>query len=180
MANAEKLMSLIQKWEGGYANHPNDNGGCTMKGVTIKTYRNFFGSSKTCSDLKKITDNEWLEIFKDGYWNPMLGDEIKNQSIANIIIDWGWMSGVKTVSKKIQKLIGVKDDGIFGPQTINAINGKEPETLFNIIYKEREKFYYSICEKKPEQKVFLNGWLNRLNDYKFEEETLHEEKKNRG
>lgn len=180
MANAEKLMPLIQKWEGGYSNHPNDNGGCTMKGVTIKTYRNFFGSSKTCSDLKKITDNEWLEIFKDGYWNPMLGDEIKNQSIANIIIDWGWMSGVKTVSKKIQKLIGLKDDGIFGPQTINAINGKEPETLFNIIYKEREKFYYSICEKNPEQKIFLNGWLNRLNDYKFEEETLPEEKKNRG
>ena len=177
MAKSELLMPLILKWEGGYSNHKNDKGGCTMKGVTIGTYRQFYGQSKTCGDLKNITDKQWLEIFENGYWNPLLGDDLKNQSVANIIVDWGWMSGIKTAAKKIQKIVGVKDDGIFGPKTLQAINSKDQETLFNDIYKEREQYYYSICESNPDQSVFLSGWLNRLADYKFEKEDLPEEKK---
>ena len=178
MADSKKLMLLIQKWEGGYSHHPNDKGGCTMKGITINTYRDFFGKTKTCSDLKLITDDEWLLIFENGYWNPLQGNDIENQSVANIIVDWGWMSGVKTVAKKIQHIVGVKCDGIVGPLTVNAINNTESEYLFNLIYKEREEFYYNICEENPSQKTFLKGWLNRLQDFKFEEDTLPEEKKN--
>ena len=180
MAKAELLMPLILKWEGGYSNHPNDNGGCTMKGITINTYRSFFGDSKNCSDLKNITDDEWLTIFKDGYWNPLKGDDILNQSIANIIVDWGWMSGVRTAAKKIQKILDVECDGKFGPITLTKLNKSDQEELFNSIYKERENFYYSICEKKPKQQCFLKGWLNRLEDYVFEEEPeveIIEEKK---
>lgn len=177
MANAEKLMPLILKWEGGYSHHPSDKGRCTMKGITIGTYQKFYGYSKTCTDLKCITDDEWLAIFKNGYWDPMCGDSIKNQSIANIIVDWAWMSGVKTVSKKIQKILGVKDDGIVGPITMSSINSMEQKPLFDKIYKERENFYYNICKNNPSQEVFLKGWLNRLADYTFEEE-IPEEKKN--
>lgn len=178
MAKSEKLMPMILKWEGGYSHQPYDKGGCTMKGITIKTYQDFFGKSKTCSDLKNIENNEWLEIFENGYWNPLMGNDILNQSIANIIVDWGWMSGVKTVAKKIQKLVKVKVDGIFGKNTISAINSMNQEMLFNMIYNERKNFYYNICKKDPSQERFLKGWLNRLDDYHFEEETLPEEKKN--
>lgn len=175
MAKSEKLMPQIQKWEGGYANHPNDKGGCTMKGITIGTYREFFGDSKTCSDLKNITDEEWLNIFEEGYWNPMCANDIENQSVANIIVDWAWMSGVKNVSKKIQTLIGVEADGIFGKQTISKINSMDSKDIFDKIVKRREKFYHDICEKNPSQEVFLKGWLNRLNDYEYEEENQIDE-----
>lgn len=167
MANAEELMPIICKWEGGYANHPNDKGGCTMKGVTIGTFQEYFGNDKTCSDLKNINDEEWLYVFKDGYWNPCKGDDIENQSVANIIVDWAWMSGVKTVAKKVQKLLNVEPDGIIGKQTIKAINSVNPEQLFNSIYNERVKYYNTIVEKNPSQEVFLKGWLNRLNDFEF-------------
>jgi lysozyme family protein len=168
MAKAEILMPLIQKWEGGYSNNKNDNGGCTMKGVTISTYRKYFGESKTCSDLKKITDEEWLFIFHKGYWNPCMGDDIKDQSVANILVDWAWMSGVKTAVKKIQTLLGITVDGIVGKQTINAINLANGYHLFNDIYNERKKFYYNLVEKNPKQEIFLKGWLNRLNDFEYQ------------
>lgn len=167
MAKSELLMPFIQKWEGGYANNPNDKGGCTMKGITIKTYRKYFGEYKTCSDLKNITEEQWLHIFENGYWNPCKGDDIIDQSIANIIVDWAWMSGVKTAIKKIQKMIGVEDDGIVGKQTLNAINSFPPDILFEIIYNERKKYYYNICENNPSQEVFLKGWMNRLNDMEY-------------
>lgn len=164
MAKAEKLMAFIHKWEGDFANNPYDGGGCTMKGVTLSTYRDYFGQYKTCEDLRYITDEEWLYIFKDGYWNKCKADEIDSQIVANIIVDWAWMSGVKTAVKKIQKLLGVEVDGIVGRETIGAINNCNEDILFNDIYNERVKFYTNIVEKKPSQKMFLNGWLNRLND----------------
>lgn len=164
MAKAEKLMPIIQKWEGGYSNHKNDNGGCTMKGITISAYRKFYGEDKTCSDLKNITDKEWLHIFQEGYWNPCKADEIDSQIIANIIVDWAWMSGVKTAVKKVQKILNVDVDGVIGKNTLYAINKCNEEILFNDIYNERVKFYTNIVEDKPSQKIFLNGWLNRLND----------------
>lgn len=168
MAKSEKLMPFIHKWEGGYANHPNDKGGCTMKGVTIGTFRRYFGNNKTCSDLKNITDEQWLYVFEKGYWNPCKADDINNQSIANIIVDWAWLSGTKTAIKKTQKILGIDADGIVGEQTINAINNANQEELFNSIYNKREEFYYNICESHPSQKVFLKGWLNRLRDFEFE------------
>lgn len=164
MAKAEKLMTFIHKWEGDFANNPYDSGGCTMKGITLSTYRDYFGQYKTCEDLRYITDEEWLYIFKDGYWDKCKADEIDSQIIANIIVDWVWMSGVKTAVKKIQKLLGVEVDGIVGRETINAINNCDEDILFNDIYNERVRFYTNIVEKKPSQKIFLNGWLNRLND----------------
>ena len=55
-------------------------------------------------------------------------------------------------------------DGIIGKNTLYAINKCNEEILFNDIYNERVKFYTNIVENKPSQKMFLNGWLNRLND----------------
>lgn len=172
MAKSELAMPHILKWEGGYANHPKDKGGCTMKGVTIATYQSFYGKNKTCSDLKKITDEQWLHIFESGYWNPCKCSDMKNQSVANIIVDWAWNSGPRTAVKHVQRILGVKDDGIVGDITLTALNGYNQEELFNKIYLDRVKFYIDICERDANQKVFLNGWMNRLNDYSFYEDEI--------
>ena len=39
MANVDKLLPFILKWEGGFANDPADAGGATNKGVTIATWK---------------------------------------------------------------------------------------------------------------------------------------------
>lgn len=169
MAKSELAMPHILKWEGGYSNHPKDKGGCTMKGITIATYKQYYGNTKTCSDLQKLTDQEWLNIFKKGYWDKCKGDYILNQSIANIIVDWAWNSGVKTAIKEIQRILNIKDDGIVGEITLSSLNKQNQSELFNKIYKARVNFYINICEKDSSQKVFLNGWMNRINDFIFSE-----------
>ena len=40
MADVNKLLPFILKWEGGFVNDPADAGGATNKGVTIATWRN--------------------------------------------------------------------------------------------------------------------------------------------
>lgn len=166
MADAKLIIPFIRKWEGGYANDPDDKGGCTMMGVTIKTYQKYFGKDKTCEDLKNITDEEWLEIFKKGYWDCWKADQIENQSIALLVVDCGWGSGPVTAIKKVQECLGCKADGKVGPKTLAALNNKNTLTTFRKLWSMRYVWFHQIAEKGNNKK-FLRGWLNRLNDIKY-------------
>lgn len=167
MAKITNFLSNLLKLEGGYVNHPNDNGGCTNKGITIATFRNYYGSNKTCNDLKNISDEQIEKIYKTGYWDVCWGDKIQCPKIAQLIADWAVNSGTKTAIKGVQKIVGVKDDGIMGPMTLKAINNYPTKDLFELLKKARKEFYESIIKKNPSQKCFLKGWMNRLDDYKW-------------
>ena len=169
MADYKKLVPIIKKYEGGWSNHPNDRGGCTNSGVTIATYRRYFGKNKTCNDLKRMTDNQWDTIFINGYWNKWLADRIKNQSIANLLVDWYWGSGVYGI-KYPQQVLGVTADGIVGPKTIAAINNyPNQKELFQKLWNRRKKHFDDIVKRNPSQKVFIKGWHNRLNAFSYYE-----------
>ena len=167
MADKNKLIPIIKKWEGGYLDNPNDRGGATNSGVTLAVYQSVYGKNKTKNDLKKMTSDQWDYIFTKLYWNKWKADEIKNQSIANILVDWVWMSGYGTI-KKIQSLFGLTADGIVGNKTISYINSHDQEEVFNKILNRRKQFYESLVKNNPSQRVFLTGWMNRLNTFKFQ------------
>ena len=164
MASYKKLKPIVLKWEGGYAGNI-DGQICTMKGVTLATFRNCFGKSKTCKDLRNITDAQWDSIFIQKYWNRWSGDAIKSQAIANLLVDWVWASGIYGI-KYPQRVLGVVDDGIVGPKTIAAINNyPNQKELFQKLWNRRKKHFESIG--KGNNAKFLKGWLNRLNDFKW-------------
>lgn len=70
MADIRKLRPLILQWKGGFVNDPIDRGGATNKGVTIGTFRFYFGKEKTVQDLMRITDEQWLKVLDELYWKP--------------------------------------------------------------------------------------------------------------
>lgn len=168
MAIAKLLMPFILRWEGGFVNDPLDRGGATNKGITIGTFRSFYGKDATVEQLKNITDEQWLHIFKIGYWNPWKADEISNQSIANIVVDWAWASGPVTSIKQVQSILGVSVDGVVGPKTLSAVNSADQHALFSDIHASRLKFVEDIVRRNPTQARFLKGWKDRINDIKFE------------
>lgn len=167
MADYQKLVPIIKKWEGGFVNDPSDSGGATNKGVTLSTFRSFYGSNKTVEDLKKLSDTQWLHIFLNGYWNKCQASNINNQSIANIFVDWAWGSGPVTAIKQVQKIVGTDVDGIVGQKTLDAINKKDPKTLFNAIKKSRIEFVENLVKQRPKDAKFLQGWKNRINSFPF-------------
>lgn len=166
MAKYTKLIQKVLKWEGGYAGNI-DGMTCTMKGVTLATYRKFFGSDKTCKDLKEITQAEWDLIFKEGYWDKWRADEINNQSIADLLVDWTWASGRYGIILP-QRVLGVKDDGVVGPKTIAAINNyPDQKELFWKLWIRRKRHFEDIAKNGKEK--FLKGWLHRLEDFIYNE-----------
>lgn len=167
MANSKILEPFILKWEGGFVYDKDDLGGATNMGVTLATYRAVFGSKKTVKDLKRMTRVQWGIIFKKYYWDKWKADVIKDQNVANILVDWLWCSGSYGI-KIPQKVLGVSIDGIVGTKTIAAINARDGRELFDTIKQERKDYIDSICQARPQNKKFKKGWLNRINSLDYE------------
>jgi len=167
MANSDKLKPFILSWEGGFSNNKNDLGGSTNKGITLNTFRHYYGENKTVNDLKNITSDQWNYIFINGFWNRCKADKIKNQSVANSIVDWNWMSGTHAI-RLIQKELKIEDDGIIGDKTLSKINSEDPFKLFNDIKEAKLQYINDICIARPKNKIFKSGWIRRINDLKYQ------------
>lgn len=192
MAKVELLLPKILKWEGGFVNDPVDSGGATNKGVTLETYKAYRKAhgmkTPTVADLKAITNETVMAILKEFYWDKMKADDIANQSIANLCVNMLWGSGTGYI-KRIQSVLNVKQDGVVGPVTIGKINGwANQKDLFDRLWNQRKKFFENIVANdirvyerkigrkaterellKHTKKRFLKGWLNRLNDFHYED-----------
>ena len=160
MANFYKYVPLLKRFEGGFSNNPNDAGGPTMRGVTLKTFRSFYGEGRTVADLRNMTDEQWAHIMK-AYWDRVRGDQIVDQRVANMFADWYINSGSHAI-RNVQRALGVDVDGIVGPKTLQRINGN-PDDVFELIRRTRLNYYYRLVQNDPRQRVFLKGWVNRVN-----------------
>lgn len=177
MADVSKLLPIILQWEGLFVDDKLDLGGATNMGVTIGTWKQC-GYDKDndgdidVADLKLLTKSDVQIVLKKYYWDRWKADEIRNQSIANILVDWVWGSGVYGI-KIPQRILRVPEDGKVGTLTLGAlnnwhhVNNSTQKVLFETIKEERNHFIDAIIAKRPEQKRFEKGWRNRINYFQY-------------
>lgn len=171
MAKLEPLAQFILSFEGGFVNDPLDRGGATNRGVTIATWK-AQGYDKDgdgdidVQDLKLITAQDATNIMRRNYWNRWRGDDIKNQSIANILVDWLWSSGKPAITL-VQSMLNVTADGVVGPKTIAALNAQPAHAFFDKIKARRRQYIDKLIANNPSQSRFKNGWLRRLNSINY-------------
>ena len=183
MAKIDTLLPFILSWEGGFTNNPNDRGGATCKGVTLATWRSV-GYDKNgdkmidVKDLKLITDEDVRDkVLRPMCWNRWKADQINDQSIANLVVDWVWHSGRFGIIYP-QQILGVNADGIVGPKTIAAINSHpKPSVLFSKLWARRKQQFNAIAKADPSQRQFLKGWCNRLEGIAYGSLTYTKNKK---
>lgn len=154
----------------GYHCIPGDKGEQTMCGVTLKTFKEWKKKQgkpvPTVNDLKALQYDEWIAILKSGFWDRCKADQISNQSIAEMLVDWRWVNGNQAV-RDAQAVLSCVADGIVGPKTLAALNAPEPLSVFNRLKNARIRAYDKIVSRSPSQKKFYNGWLNRTNSIQF-------------
>lgn len=189
MAHIDCIVRHMIRWEAGvinaslglralydlarntaYSNHALDRGGATMCGVTLTTFKEYRRSkgltAPSIEMLKRLDYDTWHDILKTLYWDRWKADRIANESVAIMLVDWCWASGVIGI-KRPQRLLGVTADGIVGPKTLAAVNNADQATLFERLMADREKHFSEIVARDASQKRWLKGWLNRIHSIKF-------------
>lgn len=97
--------------EGGYVNDPTDPGGETKFGISKRTYPHI--------DIANLTREQAKTIYRRDFWDPLGADA--HPSIRFQAFDFAVNSGIPTAIRKLQQVIGVADDGIFGPRSRAAL-----------------------------------------------------------
>jgi len=169
MANINHLATKLFLSEGLFANDPIDHGGPTNRGITLSTWRKVGydkdgDSDIDIDDIRLLSPADAMLVLEKCYWDRWHAGEIKNQKIADILVDWLWCSGKWGIIIP-QRILGVPADGIVGPETIKAVNRANPYQFLIQIYNSRVAFIMNIIKKDPSQSRFERGWLNRLNGY---------------
>ena len=57
-------------------------------------------------------------------------------------------------------------DGGMGPNTLKAINSTNQVDFYNNFKQARIDYYNDLANRIPSQKKWLNGWLNKVNEFK--------------
>ena len=180
MAQFSKYEPKLRKWEGeGYYDKPTDAGGPTKDGVTLTTFRMFFGEDKTVDDLKAMLPSQWKKIMKGGFWDKCCADDITNQYVAEIFVDWCVNCGIGMV-RKVQALVGTTVDGKVGTKTVAAINSCNQRALHYRIKRARIEYYLSLVERNgrelspratilPFNIANIDGWIRRTASFIYED-----------
>lgn len=152
------------KWEGGYANDPqDDDGGGTMRGVTTYTYNDYRDrKGLPRRDVRKITEQELQDIYENGYWLPVQGPQLE-PGVDQVMLDYSINSGPSRPNKALQRILGgLTVDGGFGPKTLKKYlsNKGKGEDLIEKIMGKRVSFLKSLRIFSR----FGRGWMNRCAD----------------
>jgi lysozyme family protein len=169
MANLDSFLPKLLALEGGYVNDPADRGGATNMGITLGTWRRI-GYDKDgdgdldCDDIRKLDERDFAVVVRKYYWDRWCADDIRDQKLAEMLVDWLWSSGRWGIVIP-QRLLLVRDDGIVGPRTLSAVNHSNPNQLLMSIYNARLAFIRQLIRKDYSLVKFGRGWVNRLSAY---------------
>ena len=149
----------------------------TYMGLYYKAHPEWAGWSIVQSTLEKCKGNmKWASsvlyknqeltelvygYYKRRFWDLARLDEVQNQNTADEIMIFGVNVGMIKAIKTAQKLVGVKEDGRVGKETLNALNTFDSEKFDEDFDKLEIAYYDALVEKNPERKIYAKGWRSR-------------------
>jgi lysozyme family protein len=150
-------LAFTLKYEGGYVDHPADPGGATNLGVTRATLAKWRGRPVTKADVRALSRDEAAQIYRRYYWEPC-GGPFLPAGIDALVFDWAVHSGPSRAVRALQKVLGLKADGVAGHQLQLAVQTVDVARTINAVCSERRKF----LSRLKGFSVFGRGWSRRV------------------
>lgn len=162
--NFEKCMQVIEKWEGGFTNDPDDPGGPTNMGVTQGDLARWRDWAVSVDDVRNLTRDEARQIFRAQYWDPINGERLP-LAVAQLCLDAAILTGVGRGSRDLQEALNLQNaalavDGVIGSNTIKASIGADIKRLVTDFGAIAEAY----LRGRPGFPKYGKGWLNRLTE----------------
>jgi lysozyme family protein len=162
---ADAIIDEILVREGGYVDHPSDRGNCTNHGITLDTLIVWRGGSVTCQDVQTLTVEEARRIYKALYIERPRLDRVADDRLRALLIDYAVHSGAQRAIRALQVAVGVRPDGIIGPQTEAALEQADPAFVYRSVLRDRIGLIATILQREPSQRAFAAGWVRRLAEF---------------
>lgn len=158
----DKIFKYVLMVEGGYTDDAYDAGGKTNWGIIEEEARRHGYRG----DMRNLTKDLAKEIYFKDYFKKNRLDEIKDEKIQLSVFDWlvnsGKWGGVYFQHALNELGAGLVVDGVIGQKTIAAANMSKGEDILKIYHENQRQYYKNLAARKPSQKKFLRGWLNRV------------------
>ena len=153
-------LRVTEKAEGGWSNDPNDPGGATMVGVTLRAWRAFMhDESLSPEQLRAMTEDARKVFYRVMYWRPMQCDSLLT-GINLMAFDTAVNCGVHASSIILQTAAGMpvgQIDGDVGPKTIAWVKKVKVADLLIQFNKLRLSYFQSL----PGFPRYGKGWTAR-------------------
>lgn len=157
--NFNVCFDLMIQHEGGYVNNPADPGGMTNLGVTKRAWEGYTGKPATEKDMRALTKEQVKPFYRKNYWDKVRGDDLPS-GVDYSVFDYAVNSGPARACKTLQKVLGLKADGIIGPKTMEEVSNANPRVLVQDICEDRLNFLQSLSTFD----TFGRGWTRRVKE----------------
>jgi peptidoglycan L-alanyl-D-glutamate endopeptidase CwlK len=168
----ERIQTYIDKWEGGYVDHPEDPGGATNMGITQATLSRWLGRQATKAEVKALTRQTQRQIMRAFYYDVVRGDDLPI-AVAAVVYNGAVLHGPGRSAKFLQSAVraqgfNIDVDGAIGPETLGAVRQANVAAVVRGYLGLEEDFLRGL-KHFP---TFGKGWMNRLEDIRKFAETL--------
>jgi len=157
----EQLIGAVLDHEGGLSNVPEDPGGLTKYGISLRAY-----PCLGANGIRNLTVEQAKDIYYRDWWLRLRCSEIQDDRLAQKLLDTcvnvGKSAGVKILQgalREIGQLVSV--DGVIGPKTIAAANRADSDALLAAMRRLQVEHYESLIRRNPKLERFRRGWMAR-------------------
>ena len=157
--NFENCLPLLLNAQGGFSSDPQNPQEASNFGIKLATLKTWKAKDVTVDDIKNLTKADAQEFYRANYWIPVRGSDLPN-GVDLAVLDFAVTADAPTALKSLQKIVGVVNDGSFGPVTIAAIKVMDRHTLITRISSERFDYYHG----RPELANAQAAWTARIRD----------------
>lgn len=171
--NVETIINDVIRREGGYINHPNDKGGPTKYGITLRTLESYLDRKCTIDDIRNLSKELAVDIYEEKYFRFPKIDRLP-QEIQPFMLDSAVNHGPDDPILFVQRVcnavldVGLSVDGVAGPATRMAARDCQElmgDYFLKALIEERRNKYRQIVSNDPSQQVFFDGWMNRMAEF---------------
>lgn len=174
-------LAVVMKHEGGFINDPDDPGGATKFGISLRWLKEVgeldldgdglpdgdldLDGHIDLNDIEGLTHDNAAWFYKAHWWDRHRYGDF-SLTIATKVFDLAVNMGSGQAHKCVQRASRacgrpLADDGILGPRTRAALADLDPKPLRAALCSEAAGFYRGLVTARPVSAKYLNGWLNR-------------------
>ncbi|WP_421780745.1 glycoside hydrolase family 108 protein [Kiloniella litopenaei] len=180
----DQAFNITFKHEGGFVFDPDDPGGATNYGVSLRWLSKAgeldldqdgwpdgdidHDGDIDIDDIRLLSKEDAKELFFYHWWEQFdlhLMPALTAVKTFDLSINMGPRPAFKCLQRAAKACrYDIADDGIIGPQTrsvIHSLGRSNEQALLAALCSEAAGFYRSLIAGKPVFVKYRNGWLNR-------------------